>query len=406
MRRNDEAVRLFVDSMETLCLSGDAKERLAAALSEQAADRRGKEESEMKKPGFRRTMALILAAVLLVGTLSAGAAFWVNRHSLEAELHMTGEQRRWAEESGLSAEPGRMAAGAVTSATDNGSTITAEQTIVDNYFAMLSFRIDGYSVPEGQYPDIGNLRIKVDGTPASWSGSFYNGIVSENGRAAYYDDGSPLEYGENRNLIQHYAAEDGSLRYHVMLMGNGSEDSMEKGAEGILAGSLIGKEIVACFEGIGTGDKAEYFPELDGHWTLKWTLTGSDEVRTVRPEQAIGDSGAVLAEAEISPISLRAVYRIPAEMEQARREAVDDDNVIPRLLGVRTKDGTLYPSLYMGPGSSGGIGDGLYETRFVTDRILDTGEVDALLFLKSCPPDGQNLSEETLYLVPLEEAEQ
>ena len=409
----DDFRRLFADSMDTVHLSREAKERLIASLAKQAAyDQgaydQGKAETGMENQGkrkaFRRAMVLALAAVLLIGTLSAGAAYWVSRsRGLEAELHMTEEQRRQAEESGLSASPDSVqAAGEITSATDNGITITAEQTIVDNYFAMLSFRVDGYDVPEGQYPDIGDIRIILNGISASWSGGFYDGIVSENGRAAYYEDGSPLEYTPEGGIRYRYAAADGSLRYHVMLMGD--PNPMEREAEGVIAGSLIGKEIEIRFTGIGTGDKAEYFPDRDGTWNLRWTLTGSDAVRTVFPNRAIGDSGAVLAEAEISPISLRAVYRISPEMESARIAAVDDDDVIPRLLGVRMKDGTLYPYLYMGPGSSGGDPEqGTYETRFAVDRILDTKNVDALLFLKSYPEEEETLAEENLYVVPLGE---
>ena len=66
-------------------------------------------------------------------------------------------------------------------------------------------------------------------------------VLSENGRAAYYEDGSPLEYTPEGGICSRYAAADGSLRYHVILMGNANPTERE--AEGVIAGSLIGREI-------------------------------------------------------------------------------------------------------------------------------------------------------------------
>ena len=165
---------------------------------------------------------------------------------------------------------------------------------------------------------------------------------------------------------------------------------------------LIGKTLEVFLQDIGTAGKAEFYPEIKGAWALKWTVRGSDEIRTVYPEQPLGDTGAVLAEAEISPISLRAVLRLSDEPEQARLAAVDDDDAVPRLLGVRTKDGTLYPYLYMGPGSGDVPGANLYETRFCVNRILSPEDFDAFLFLKSCPEGEETLSADNLYIVPLD----
>ena len=390
--RDEETRRLFVRSMDTLRLSGADKKRLTDALMEQAARQEAEKETANMKLKWKRTAILALAAALAIGALSAGAVYLAGRsRTLEAELHMTDEQRQRAEESGLSSLPdAQRTADEVTSATGNGVTVTVEQAIVDNYYAMLSFRVDGYSPEDGKEPAFGASAVRVSGDSeavTAWSAGFYDGIVVENGRAARYDDGSPLEYGADGELLFRYVSEDGSLHYHI-------DVSAQE--------PLIGKTLEVFLQDIGTAWKAEFYPEIKGAWALKWTVRGSDEIRTVYPEQPLGDSGAVLTEADISPISLRAVYRLSDEMSDALKNAIDDDEVVPRLLGVRMKDGTLYPYLYKGPGMGGSPGENLYETRFAVDRILDPQDIDAFLFLKSYPdtPD-EELTEENLYIVPL-----
>ena len=387
----DDLEQWLRGSMDTVRLSGAAKQRLTDDILKQAA-RQGKDEHKMKKRRFKKVLLLGLAAALVIGAMSVGAAYLVNRaRTLEAELHMTDEQRQRAQESELSSLPdAQRTADEVTSATGNGVTVTAEQAIVDNYYAMLSFRVDGYSPEDGKEPAFGGCAVRVSGDSeavTAWSAGFYDGVVVENGRAARYDDGSPLEYGADGGLLFRYVSEDGSLHYHIDVSAREP---------------LIGKTLEVFLQDIGTAWKAEFYPEIKGAWALKWTVRGSDEIRTVYPEQPLGDTGAVLTEANISPISLRAVCRLSDEMSDALKNAIDDDEVIPRLLGVRMKDGTLYPYLYKGPGAGGSPGENLYETRFAVDRILEPQDIDAFLFLKSYPKGEETLSADNLYIVPLD----
>ena len=147
----DDLEQWLRGSMDTVRLSGAAKQRLTDALLKQAA-RQGKDENGMEKRRFKKVLLLGLAAAFVIGAMSAGAAYLVSRaRTLEAELHMTDEQRQRAEESGLSSLPdAQRTADEVTSATGNGVTVTVEQAIVDNYYAMLSFRVDGYSPEDGK----------------------------------------------------------------------------------------------------------------------------------------------------------------------------------------------------------------------------------------------------------------
>ena len=130
----DDLEQWLRGSMDTVRLSGAAKQRLTDALLKQAA-RHGKDENGMKKRRFKKVLLLGLAAALAIGAMSAGAAYLVSRaRTLETELHMTDEQRQRAQESGLSSLPdAQRTADEVTSVTGNGVTVTVEQAIVDNY---------------------------------------------------------------------------------------------------------------------------------------------------------------------------------------------------------------------------------------------------------------------------------
>ena len=47
--------------------------------------------------------------------------------------------------------------------------------------------------------------------------------------------------------------------------------------------------------------------------------------------------------------------------------------------------------------------ENVYESCQMTNHILDTEQVDALLFIKSLPDTDRELTEEDLYIVPIEE---
>ena len=74
----------------------------------------------------------------------------------------------------------------------------------------------------------------------------------------------------------------------------------------------------------------------------------------------------------------------------------------PRLMGVRIKDGTMYPYIYLGPGSSGYMGESVsrYRTVFAIDRILDVDQVQGLLFAKE-NADGTGGVEDMYYIAPV-----
>ena len=334
------------------------------------------ETNEMEKTSLQKKkgmlVTLVAAAALAVGVAGvAYAAGWFGwSRDMEHGMHTTERARQYAEEIGLAAAPEVTgpADNAVTSVTDNGVTVTAAQTLVDNYYAMLSFRIDGFELPEGEYPCTSS-GVQVGGQgPATMSGGFYDGIVTgEDGHPAY-EDGSPLRFTDDGALEMHFVDENGSLIYQISMAAPSDEP-----------GFFFGKELEVTFGSFGVGDKAEYEPVVEGDWTLRWTLSGSDEIRTVELDTEIGGTGVILKEAEISPISLRVLVQTDGIWEGYKTL----ETFYPWLAGVRLKDGTVYKQLFLGPGHEGYQDQDacLYEIGYAIDRIIDPGEVDALVFI-------------------------
>ena len=73
-------------------------------------------------------MAITVAAVIVFGTLTVGAAAYYNwSNGLSEELRIDEEKQKMLEDTG-------MAAFSEVSCTDAGVTVTAQQSITDNYY--------------------------------------------------------------------------------------------------------------------------------------------------------------------------------------------------------------------------------------------------------------------------------
>jgi len=281
--------------------------------------------------------------------------------------------------------------------------VTLQQSIVDAHFAHLSFRVDGYHVAEGVQPDFEYVVTTVDGKyPSSTGGSFFDNLHVDNNGNFTYTDGTPAKETADGSIIAKYVNDDGSMEYIMTLMTN-QEDN-----------SFIGKPIHIEFQNLGTVSKAAYTPDIDATWIFDFTLEASEKIRAIELSQPLGDSGAIVTKAEISPISFHIEYNFPLQIVALDGED-QDGNVIhtttfaetPRLTGVRLKDGTKLTGITQ-PGSEGYNRDdtSTYILDCGTDHIIDPAEVDALLFVKTEPETQQeyrNMPEEKLYIVPLNE---
>lgn len=372
-----------------------ADEAFAAIKKESCANAVREDTYTRGRMPRKKVYFLAAAAVLAFGTISVGAAAYMQwSKGLSEGLKAEESQMRTLEDE-------NMATPVSQSVTDQGITVTAQQTIVDNYFVHLSFKVEGYELPEGAEPAFEFSEALIDGEEGNYSAlnaSFYDGTIrGEDGKAVYADN-TPLPADGN---IEKYVIEDGSMEYDITLA-----NPREKGY-------FIGKPIHVELANLGTASKAEFIPDIEGTWAFDWVLGGSDESKTVSLDYTLGDTGAVVKEAEISPISLRATLDFSYKEEELDGFNENGEEITsttfaepPSLVGVKMKDGTLYPYLYRGPGSYGYMSDedkenGIYTTVFGIDRILEPDQVESLLFIKSTPEGDTPLTEDDLYIVPI-----
>ena len=325
---------------------------------EKSKTQNGRGSSARKRPIKR--MLLIAAIIVLILSLVACAVYLTHwSKGLDHQINATEDEKIAAEESGLSAYPeGANNENETPSITAGGVTITAEQTIVDNYFALIALRIEGYDVPDGSYPDLGVPMVTIGGENVHSMGGSFSESPSDNG----------------------------TLEYDIAITNDSGP------------GYFNGKEISIVINGLGVGDKGRYTPVIEETWELKWTLKGSSEIRTVTVGMEIGDTGVVLVEAELSPISLHLIYKTNGEWEgHETMERFD-----PMVVGFRLKDGTVKLKTFGFGGYEGylNLENFLYEKLVDTAVIVQPNEVDALLFSHK-NPWAQELTEADIYTVPL-----
>lgn len=335
-----------------------------------------------KKLSKKRIFLLAAAAVLSVGCVSAAASAYMKwSKSLSEGLHATEEQKTMLEDTGMVNMIGQ-------TVTDNDISVTLEQTMADNYFAYLAFRVEGYSVAAKTQPAFEHFNVLVDGEDGDFgeTGLFYSGVVPGPDLMPQKADGSPLDTDEDGNLIyEYYTQEDGSMEYWMILDGHGNR------------GGFLGKTVHVELENLGTVDKAEYKPVLEGKWTFDCTLGGSEEMRIVDLEEPVGDVGMTVTHVELSPISAYIEYKV------SNQQATEKVNT--SFPGIKMKDGTLYPYIWYEPGITGKSSSDseAYVINFSFDRIIDVDQVEGLIFLKK-NMDGpiENMTEERYYLASLE----
>ena len=158
----------------------------------------------------RRMWPVAAAMALVISTVSISAAAHIQwSKGLEQKFHVTPKQR-------LELEEIKMASFLGQSVTQGDVTVTVQQSIVDNYYAHLSFKVQGYKLEDGMEPGFGDISIDVgNGSEADggWSASFYDRTVREANGAMLRPDGTPLGEGSRG----YYIMEDGSMEFQVMV---------------------------------------------------------------------------------------------------------------------------------------------------------------------------------------------
>ena len=378
------------ESMDALHFSQEDKNAMIYNLTAQM------KETQPRKRSSRKLMIVALAATMLLATLTGAAVF--TRWSTTAQIRYNPSEdvKEQAEKSGLSVmleeTKGEENPNEVLSVTDQGITITAVQTIVDNYHAEIIFRIEGFELPEDELPHVWPV-VSIDGDKhfgGGQSGWFYDGLTTnENGETVYASNGLPVQSDEEGCLILDMVANDGSLEYTHYISFAETD------------GRYIGKEIVCSFQSVDfqSHKKAGMpIPQVEGNWELKWTLRGTSDSITLTPNCKIGDSDVVLLDVEIGQKTICARYQLKEYWE-----GWDELAEFPqRVYGVRMKDGREY---ICGAGTSGfeDLENMIYFTEFdIHDGILDISQVESLMFHKGWDLDAEGKPTiQTFYYIPV-----
>lgn len=339
------------------------------------------------KKSQKKYMVAALIATMTVGAVSAYAAYTNWSHGMKEELRISEEQQKNLEANG-------MAAFSDASVTDAGVTVTAQQSITDNYYTYLSFKVEGYSVEKGVQPDFETISVTADGQDVSWGGRFYDGMISGNDGMVVNADGSAPETEADGSMIENYVMDDGSLEYHMILK------SHERGF-------FTGKQLHVELENLGTVAKAQYFPDIEGSWELDMTLGGADTAKYIETNEKLGDTETIVTGVELSPVSMRITYDFPKT--EPRMEEFEDENgeiqtiawpaQPPFAFGIRLKDGTVMKYISAGSESTGYTSEEgqEYVVSFPLDRVIDPDQVETVLFSEYDEENGKQLT----YEVPL-----
>ena len=344
----------------------------------------------------KKKLLFLLAATLIMGTMTAAAVYTRWSTTTQNRYHPSQDVKEQAQKSGLSVmlEESKENPNEVLSVTDQGITVTAVQTIVDNYGAQLTFRIEGFDLPEDEYPFTWPT-VTIDGGLdfySSQGGSFFDGTThNEEGEWVYASNGKPVQSRDDefQSAILDYVADDGSMEFTHKISFRETD------------GRYFGKEIVVTFHSFDfQSDQKAGMPEpqVEGNWELKWTLTGTSDSITVTPNAKIGDSDVILLEAEIGQKTIRARYQV-RDFWEGWNELVE----LPQAVcGVRMKDG----SEHICGGGTSGFEDQenmIYFTESdIFDAILDISQVESLMSRKGWELDANGKPTiQTFYYIPL-----
>ncbi len=355
---------------------------------------------QKKQTGFsgRKKLLFVLAATLIMGTMTAAAVYTRWSTTAQTRYNPTQNIKEQTEKSGLSVmleeTKGTENPNEVLSVTDQGITITAVQSIVDNYQAEITFRIEGFDLPEDEDPFVWPT-VTIDGDLffyGAQGGGFYDGTThDENGKWVYASTGEPVRSRDDefQSVILDWVADDGSMEYTHYISFQETD------------GRYMGKEIVFTFNSIdiqGHKKLGPSIPQVEGNWELRWTLTGTNDSITVTPNVKIGDSDVVLLDAQIGQLSLRTRYQVDEYWE-----GWDELVTLPQgVCGVRMKDGSEHRCV----ASTYGFEDQEKMVYFMEsqmfDAILDVSQVESLMFHKGWELDANGKPTiQTFYYIPV-----
>ena len=344
--------------------------------------------------------AAVCAALLAAGVITAAAAaytYW--GRGMSGALKASPERQKELTEQGMAVVFSESAAAETVSDTTeensaiqkiapvtvNGVTIAPHTTVAAGDCVWISFTVDGFALPDGADPGFDNVDFHGFGDDlrgrTSWFNachSFYDGIVSDGSGHPVYEDGTVPD----GQLVPRYTDENGTMEYILQI----SADTDD---------SFLGRELHITFHDLGTFDRGTFRKLTEGSWDFTIPLSGSDAYRTFAAADPIGETGIIVKELEISPVSVRALLSVPAGTDP---EFVSE---LTYPCGLRFKDGTMLP--FLSDGGGGSFTDDTkteYRIMHPFERIIDLAQVDALV-LQNPDEAGKPRGENSYYIIPL-----
>lgn len=336
-------------------------------------------EMNKNKPSISKLAVACITGVCVLGIGTSVYAYRNWNQMLTDKLQADSRVQEISNQNGTSDFP-------ELSQTDAGVTVTADQTIVDQNFAYISFLVDGYTPEQGAQPAFQDVDITVDGQHYSTQAIFDDGmIVDEMGRSVHAD-GSPLRTDAEGNVIEQaqYVQKDGKLYYEIILYSDGN------------SGCFLDQEIRVYLRNLGVyGENEGIQVAKEGNWSFAWKLSGNSSSQVYRINQTLGDTGFVIKEIELSPISIRVASDVSGVSGMEQENA-------PRVYGVKLTDGTVHPFIVEG-GWSRSDG-GIYQSLESTNRIIVPDDIASVLFFKDQLDEREGeygYGEENLYEISL-----
>lgn len=316
-------------------------------------------------------LPIAIAAALLLG-VTVFAAITHYSYGFQQEMHINEKQMEKLQNSDsmLVTMPN-------VSDTNDGITVSTAQCLFDGNSVRMSFYVEGYELDKTIEPELEYINILLDGKIGhNFGWSFFDGIDWTNRKNPVMADGSPIQEDEDGNYIRNYRIEDGKMEIDL------DWSPYVEGIGRVSGEDLSGKTITVLMHNFG---------DKKGTWTLEWTLDNLEQGKVFALDYALGNTGAKVTSAVLYPAS--AVIRISFPKVEISEMGFDENgNEVPFTLyaeppafaGVKLKNGVVYTDLF--GGGTEGYENGNSEefvSRVNFSRIIDTDEIDSLLFVKN-----------------------
>lgn len=324
-----------------------------------------------------KTQAAVMAGVCVLAISSVSAIAAIHHYwgrGMKGNIQASDIQQQVLTEKKIAKVYNEEPDASMLAVTDSGITIKPDTIVVDDRFAYMTFNISGYHVAEGMEPGFETVDVYQGDNPEdenAWvnmSGSMYDGIIPNENGIPVYEDGTAIGFDEEGKTICYYTDENGNMEYIIQASIANENDS------------FLGKIMHVNFKNLGTLNKAEFTPAVEGNWNFNITLPNVSSAQDIWVNQKIAGTDFTMESVNISPISMKVNYSV------GTAQAENEDNLdIPQVTGVVLKDGTRLPYLTDG----GGVGytdDSKRNAYHIAgyDRVIDVDAVAALIVWTFC----------------------